>query len=63
MESGLTEDDLYKMKKELKSGEMIIIKFTADWCAPCKGIKNLVEELVKELPESIKEQLNKQING
>ena len=54
MESGLTEEDLFIMQKELKSQEMIIIKFTADWCAPCQGIKGLVQELVKELPNSIK---------
>ena len=54
MESGLTEQDLFKMQKELNGKEMVIIKFTADWCGPCQGIKDLVEELVKELPDSIK---------
>ena len=54
MESGLTEQDLFKMQKELNGKQMVIIKFTADWCGPCQGIKGLVEELVKELPDSIK---------
>lgn len=50
----LTEQDLFKLQKELTSQQMIIIKFTAEWCAPCQGIKGLVEELVKKLPNSIK---------
>tara|TARA_B100000900_G_scaffold415798_1_gene447252 strand:- start:3133 stop:3498 length:366 start_codon:yes stop_codon:yes gene_type:complete len=54
MGAGLTEQDLFKLQKELLPKNMIILKFTADWCAPCQGIKSLVEELVKELPDSIK---------
>ena len=53
-DSGLNEEKLFKMQSELTSLQMIIIKFTADWCGPCQGIKGLVEELVKELPDSIK---------
>jgi thioredoxin 1 len=49
----LSEETLFKSLSQLKSNEMLIIKFTADWCGPCKGIKGLVEELVKELPETI----------
>ena len=50
----LNEEKLFKMQQNLKSQEMIIIKFTANWCVPCQGIKSLVEELVNELPNSIK---------
>jgi|TARA_B100000787_G_C16089931_1_gene248461 thioredoxin 1 len=54
MELGLTEHELFQMQSELTPRQMVIIKFTADWCGPCQGIKGLVKELVKELPDSIK---------
>ena len=54
MKSELTEQDLYKLQSELMPGQMIILKFTADWCGPCQAIKSLVEELVETLPQSIK---------
>ena len=54
MEDGLNEEDLKNLQENLNSREMIIIKFTADWCAPCRGIKDLVEDIVKDLPSSIK---------
>ena len=50
----LNETDLFNAQSKLTNKEMIIIKFTADWCVPCQGIKGLVTELVLELPESIK---------
>ena len=50
----LTEEDLFKLQNALGEKEMLIIKFTADWCGPCKGIKGLVDELLKDLPETIK---------
>jgi len=54
MELRLTEETLFKMQSDLTRQQMIIIKFTADWCGPCQGIKCLVKELVEELPDSIK---------
>ena len=31
----------------------IILKFTADWCGPCKSIKGLIEEKTKNLPANV----------
>ena len=49
----LTEETLSKLQSNLQTKEMIIIKFTADWCGPCQGIKNYVDDIVKTLPNSI----------
>lgn len=50
----LTIDKLIEMKSSLSINQIIIIKFTASWCAPCQGIKPVVEKYLKELPDSIK---------
>ena len=47
-------DELCKMQQELESKTLIIIKFTASWCGPCKNIKSTTEEYIKKLPSSIK---------
>ena len=37
-----------------KKGYGTIIKFTANWCGPCKTIKPLVQTLVSEIPVGCK---------
>lgn len=54
MDENINEEKLKQLQNELKKGELLIIKFTADWCAPCKGIKPICDEFVKKIPESIK---------
>ena len=49
-----TSDDLLNMQKNLLEKSLIIIKFTADWCGPCKKAKPIIDENIKKLPESIK---------
>lgn len=44
---------LMEMQKGLKPGQMAILKFTADWCGPCKGIKPICDEYVAKLPKDI----------
>jgi len=49
----LSQEELISLQKKLSNNEMIIIKFTADWCVPCKSIKGLVDKYVNILPEKI----------
>lgn len=32
---------------------LIIMKFSAEWCGPCRGIKSLVDERKNELNENV----------
>jgi thioredoxin 1 len=50
----ISEEDLFNSQNVLANNQMIIVKFTAEWCGPCRGIKSLVKELVSKLPPSIK---------
>ena len=52
-DSSLTINKLVEMQSSLAIKQMIIIKFTADWCAPCQGIKPIVDEYLEKLPQSI----------
>jgi thiol-disulfide isomerase/thioredoxin len=47
-----TREDLKKALKE-SPVEYTMIKFYADWCAPCKAINPLIHECVKIMPDNI----------
>ena len=49
----LNSDDLMVQQQNLQPKTMIILKFTATWCGPCKTIKSKTQEYVEKLPNSI----------
>tara|TARA_Y100000768_G_C23951255_1_gene670349 strand:- start:692 stop:1078 length:387 start_codon:yes stop_codon:yes gene_type:complete len=53
LEDYLSEKDLKNFQNKSLPNQMLIIKFTATWCMPCKRIKSITEECVKKIPNSI----------
>jgi len=53
-EDELTPNTLIEIQENLAlNNKMLIIKFSAEWCAPCRKIKDIVHENVKKLNENI----------
>ena len=50
----LSTDELNNIQQCLADKSLLIVKFTAAWCAPCNNIKNVTETYIKNFPESIK---------
>ena len=53
MSETLNEGTLKIKCEALEKNELIIIKFTADWCGPCKTIKSMCLDFEKNKPSSI----------
>jgi thioredoxin 1 len=49
----LTPIELQYLQRQLRYDQVMIIKFGADWCAPCKVIKPVCEEWKKTMPTNI----------
>jgi thiol-disulfide isomerase/thioredoxin len=48
-------ENLEELQSELNNNPgMIIIKFGATWCGPCKKVESLVHEQINKLPSNIK---------
>lgn len=38
--------------EEIKKEENIVLRFTADWCTPCKALAPIFDEVAKQNPET-----------
>ena len=53
MPETVSEEDLKKKQSLLGEKELIVIKFTATWCGPCKVIKDCCNKFIAIKPNSI----------
>ena len=44
-------DDLVDLQGMISSSDILLVDFTASWCAPCKGMKKMLKRLEKDFPE------------
>ena len=50
----LNENSLIELINIMNNKELVIIKFTATWCGPCKKINPLCNQYISKLPNNIK---------
>tara|TARA_B100000902_G_scaffold333931_1_gene332749 strand:- start:3572 stop:3967 length:396 start_codon:yes stop_codon:yes gene_type:complete len=49
----LSVEEFKELLKNLNNKQVLLVKFSAEWCNPCKKIKPLVERKYKELPKNV----------
>ena len=49
----ITEDTLKQFRNTMAPKQLLILKFTAEWCDPCKKIAPVCQQYINELPDSI----------
>ena len=48
----LTPNDLKSIQSKCKD-KILVIKYTASWCGPCKTIKPMIEEYFSSMPDNV----------
>ena len=49
----ISSSDFIKLQNETQSHQKLVLRFTADWCAPCKKIEPIIEEFKQKLNDDI----------
>lgn len=51
--NNMTVEGLYQLLKVLPQPDLILIQFSADWCAPCRYIQSLCHAHIMDLPDNV----------
>lgn len=46
--------NLEEFKKVLEENENVVIKFSAEWCGPCKALKPILDDLSTQYSDNVK---------
>lgn len=46
--------NLEEFKKVLEENENVVIKFSAEWCGPCKALKPVLDDLSTQYSDKVK---------
>jgi len=46
--------NLEEFKKVLEENENVVIKFSAEWCGPCKALKPILDDLSTQYCDKVK---------
>ena len=49
----LSIDEFQDLLQKMTNKQVLLVKFSAEWCKPCKKIKPLVERKYNELPSNV----------
>tara|TARA_B100001094_G_C18125401_1_gene769202 strand:- start:5 stop:400 length:396 start_codon:yes stop_codon:yes gene_type:complete len=49
----LSVEEFKELQQKMTNKQVLLVKFSAEWCKPCKKIKPLVERKYNELPSNV----------
>ncbi len=53
IKKNLSIEEFKKLQEEITDKQVLLVKFSAEWCKPCEVIKPLVNKKYKELPTNV----------